>query len=81
MIQNVGQCHNGENGVSTVATNLGRILDESQRSSDVPRTLLGRNSHGMVTGWSRDDHGHVTKTKDSLYYRFRIINLNYRLFL
>ena len=59
MIKNVGRCHNGENGVSTVETNLGRIVDEMV-------TNWSRDDHEMVTGLSRDGHGHVTKTKDPL---------------
>ena len=57
MIKNVGWCHNGENGkngVSTVETNLGQILNESwtflERSYDESWTFLGRWSDGMVTG-------------------------------
>ena len=76
MIKNVEWCHNVENGVSTVKTNLGRSSNvpwtNLQRSSDVPwtfvgrildggRTNLGRWSDESWTGWSRDGHGMDTE--------------------
>ena len=59
MIFNGGRCHNGENGengISTVETNLGRSSDESW-------TMVGQILYGKVTGWSRNGHGHVTKNE------------------
>ena len=77
MIKNVGRCHNAENVVSSVETNLRRWTDVGRtvdrRWSDGGQKFVERWSDESWsgkswTGWSRYGHDHVKKTKDQLYF-------------